>query len=289
MRAKKFFAVLKLTLLLFLYLIISSSCATYVNMENPFPDLYFSNIKQTPRIIRAGHKARIEINVSNKGGRKSLQSLVTVKFPNGKILLRKRISSIYPGTLLKFPVDLPSSSVSYSLVLEIDPEQKNYEKHRADNKLIYEVIVQQPKETLKIDEKNKVQYDKIMKKNNADYCRLKIILKKLKRVDREMNYELAREGEDVRFVAVLENRCREDVYDLRLRWVVSDSQYVDANEKIFGQITISRLGSGEKRVFQRTLSPREGRWTVSLQLFSAHASGDKTIVLQPKFILIVNE
>jgi predicted transcriptional regulator len=289
MRVKQYFTVLRLIALLFLCLIISSSCASYRDIENPFPALYFSNIKQIPRTIRAGHKAQIEIHVSNKGGRKSFPSLISVKFANGKILLEKRISSIYPETSLKFIVDLPPSSVNYRLVLEIDPERKNYEKNRSDNKMVYDVLVQQPQEALKIDKKSKTEFDRIMKKNNADYCRSKIILKKLKRIDREMNYELAREGEDVRFEAEIENRCREDVYDLRLRWVVSDSEYVDANEKIFGQFTINRLGSGEKRVFQRTLSPREGRWTVSLQLFSVHASGEKTIVLHPKFILIVNE
>jgi len=169
MRAKQYFAVLRLITLLSLYLIISSSCASYKVTENPFPDLYFTNIKQTPRTIRAGHKAQIEIRVSNKGGRKSFPSLIYVKFANGKTLLEKRLSSIYPGTSLKFIVELPSSSVNYHLVFEIDPERKNYEKNRSDNKLVYDVIVQQPQESLMIDEKSKVQFDRIMKKNIADY------------------------------------------------------------------------------------------------------------------------
>lgn len=264
------------------------SCASRNVSVIPTPDLAFTSAQQRPTAAVRGEQVQLAVVVSNIGTSWAPAVKLRLKDDGNHVLAEKDITSLHPQVSVTVVFDLPFYIPSKGFFLTIDPEHRIFEQNRGNNILQFVPRFVSAEEKKELERKQDEEFLAFLKKNNWNECEPKVVLSDLKRVDKIMGYETAVSGETVKFMAVVENRCNKDIYDLSLHWAERDSKENSSREKMFGQTRIDKLLPGEKRIIYRSLTVETGRWYISLKLSSANATDSaQARYLDPAFVLTV--
>lgn len=253
------------------------------------PDLAFTSAQQRPTAAVRGEQVQLAVVVSNIGTSWAPAVKLLLKDDGNHVLAEKDIAPLHPQVSVTVAFDLPHYNLSKSFFLTIDPEHRIFEQNRGNNILQFVPRFVSAKEKKELERKQDEEFLAFLKKNNWNECEPRVVLSDLKRADKIMEYETAVSGETVKFMAVIENRCNKEIYDLSLHWTERASKDNGSREKTFGQTRIDKLLPGEKRIIYRSLTVETGRWYISLKLSSENAAGyTQARYLEPSFVLMVD-
>lgn len=263
------------------------SCAVKNVSVLPYPDLAFISAEQRPATAVSGKKVQLFVEIANNGTAWAPATRLRLADQTNRIIEEKEIARLHPQVNLTVKFELPPHMVSQNLFLILDPGRRIYEKDRTNNVLQFTLRFVSETERQNLEYQQDEEFLSTLKKNNSDQCESQIVLSALKRIDKIMGYESANSGETLKFMAVIENRCVKEIYDLSLYWTERTAKESSSQEKIFGQARIETLLPGEKRILYRSLTAEAGRWYIGLRLEAEHSSEIRGRYLEPSFILLV--
>jgi hypothetical protein len=214
------------------------SCAAKNVSILPYPDLAFISVKQRPNTAVSGEKLQLFVEIVNNGTVWAPATLLRLTDQSNHIIEEKEIARLFPKVNLTVKFDLPSGIIPQNLFLILDPERRIYEKNRANNVLQFALRYISETEKQNLKHQQDEEFLSTLKKNNSDQCESLVVLSDLKRIDKIMGYESAHSGETLKFMAVVENKCDKEIYDLYLYWTERTSKERSSQEKIFGQAGI---------------------------------------------------
>jgi hypothetical protein len=274
-------------LLVLLCFLTPFSCTVKNPPVLPYPDLAFISAVQIPIAAVRGKNVQLLVEITNNGTIWAPATQLRLTDQSNHVIGEKEIARLHPKVNLTVKFDLPPGISPQNLFLILDPERRVYEKNRANNVLQFALRYISETEKQNLKHRQDEEFLSTLKKNNSDQCESQVILSDLKRIDKIMGYESAYSGETLKFMAVVENKCDKEIYDLYLYWTERTSKERSSQEKIFGQAGIEKLLPGEKRIFYRSLTAEAGRWYISLKLVSEHSPEIQGRYLEPSFILLV--
>jgi len=263
------------------------SCAVKNVSFLPYPDLAFISAEQRPIAAVSGKKVQLFVEIANNGAAWAPATRLRLADQTNRIIEEKEIAPLHPQVNITVKFDLPPHMASQNLFLTLDPGRRIYEKDRTNNVLQFALRFVSETERQNLEYQQDEEFLSALKKNNSDQCESQIVLSALKRIDKIMGYESANSGETLKFMAVIENRCDKEIYDLSLYWTERTTKENSSHEKIFGQARIGKLLPGEKRILHRSLTAEAGRWHIGLRLVSEHSPEIRGRYLEPSFILLV--
>lgn len=253
----------------------------------PYPDLVFISTEQRPIAAVYGKKVQLFVEIANIGAAWAPATRLRLTDQSNHIIEEKEIARLHPQVNLTVKFELPPQLTPQNLFLILDPERRVYEKDRTNNVLQFALRFVNEIERQNLEYQQDGEFLSALKKNNSDQCESQVVLSTLRRMDKIMGYESANSGETLKFMAVIENRCDKEIYDLSLYWTERTAKESSSQEKIFGQARIDKLLPGEKRILYRSLIAEAGRWHIGLRLVSEHSPEIRGRYLEPSFILLV--